>query len=76
MAQPSNKLGSVFPGTNRTLACSERAQGISVRVECVEQISGLLQSTPRSSKRLKAISNISSVEAYEYKHTNVNAVDG
>ena len=31
---------------------------------------------PRSSKRLKAISNLSSVEAYEYKHTNVNAVDG
>ena len=30
----------------------------------------------RSSKRLKAISNLSSVEAYEYKHTNVNAVDG
>ena len=31
---------------------------------------------PRSSKRLKAISNLSSVEAYEYEHTNVNAVDG
>ena len=31
---------------------------------------------PGSSKRLKAISNLSSVEAYEYKHTNVNAVDG
>ena len=31
---------------------------------------------PRSSKRLKAISNLSSVEAYECKHTNVNAVDG
>ena len=31
------KLGSVFPsGTNRTLACSARAQGISVCVECVE----------------------------------------
>ena len=31
---------------------------------------------PKSSKRLKAISSLSSVEAYEYKHTNVNAVDG
>ena len=30
----------------------------------------------RSSKRLKVISNLSSVEAYEYKYTNVNAVDG
>ena len=31
------KLGSVFPsGTNRTLACSARAQDISVCVECVE----------------------------------------
>ena len=31
---------------------------------------------PRSSKRLKAISNLSSVEAYEYReHTNVKAVD-
>ena len=29
---------------------------------------------PRSSKRLKAISNLSSVEAYECKHTNVNSV--
>ena len=30
-------LGSVFPsGTNRTLACSARAQDISVCVECVE----------------------------------------
>ena len=31
---------------------------------------------PRSSKRVKAISNLSSVEAYEYEHTIVNAVDG
>ena len=31
---------------------------------------------PRSSKRLKAISNLSSVETYEYKNKNVNAVDG
>ena len=31
---------------------------------------------PRSSKRLKVISNPSSVEAHEYKHANVNAVDG
>ena len=37
VAQPSYKLGSVFPsGTNRTLECSARAQGISVCVECVE----------------------------------------
>ena len=37
VAQPSYKLGSVFPsGTNRTLACSARAQDISVCVECVE----------------------------------------
>ena len=31
---------------------------------------------PRSSKRLKAISNLSSVEVYEYKRTNVNVVYG
>ena len=30
---------------------------------------------PRGLKRLKAISNLSSMKAYEYKHTNVNAVD-
>ena len=37
VAQPSYKLGSIFPsGTNRTLACSARAQDISVCVECVE----------------------------------------
>ena len=37
VAQPSYKMGSVFPsGTNRTLACSARAQDISVCVECVE----------------------------------------
>ena len=35
--KPSNKMGLVFPsGTNRTLACSARAQDISVCVECVE----------------------------------------
>ena len=32
--------------------------------------------SPRSSKRLKAIRNLSSVEVHECKHTNVNAVDG
>ena len=31
---------------------------------------------PRSSKRLKAISNLSSVEAYECQHRNINAVHG
>ena len=31
---------------------------------------------PRSSKRLKAINNLCSVEPYECKHTNVNAVHG
>ena len=31
---------------------------------------------PRSSEKLQAISNLSLGEAYEYKHTNVNAVDG
>ena len=36
----------------------------------------LAEYNPRSSKRLKAISNLSSVEAYEYKDTNVDAVDG
>ena len=36
----------------------------------------LAEYNPRSSKRLKAISNLSSVEAYEYKDMNVNAVDG
>ena len=37
VAQPSYKMGLVFPsGTNRTLACSARAQDISVCLECVE----------------------------------------
>ena len=41
-AQPSYKLGSVFPsGINRTLAYSARAQDLRV---CVEQVSGLQQS--------------------------------
>ena len=35
--KPSYKMSLVFPsGTNRTLACSARAQDISVCVECVE----------------------------------------
>ena len=33
VTQPSYKFGSVFPGTNRTLACSARAQDIRVCVE-------------------------------------------
>ena len=37
VAQPSYQLGSVLrSGTNPTLACSARAQDISVCVECVE----------------------------------------
>ena len=42
VAQPSYKLGSVYPsGTNRSLACSARAQDLRVYVE---QVSGLQQS--------------------------------
>ena len=33
VAQPSYKFGSVFPDTNRTLACSARARDIRVCVE-------------------------------------------
>ena len=76
MAQPSLKMGSVFPsGTKRALACSARAPDMRA---CVEWVSGLQQSSfrGRSSKRLKAISNLSLVEAYECKHANVNAVHG
>ena len=67
-AKPSNKMGLVFPsGTNRTLACSARAQDISVCVD-LRRMRGIDQRTsaqyiPRSSKRLKAISNLSLVEA-------------
>ena len=58
-------------GTNRTLACSARAQDISVCVECVEcvkWISGLQQSTfrgARSDSKLLAIYR-------RWKHTNTN----
>ena len=72
-------MGLVFPsGTNRTLACSARAQDISVRMRRMRRIDQRTSAEyiPRSSKRLKAISNLYSVEAYECKHTNVNAVDG
>ena len=67
-------MGSVFPSdTNRTLACSARAQDMSMRRTGQQTLEGYI---PRSSKRLKAICNPSSVEAYECKHTNVNAVHG
>ena len=65
--QPSYEMSSVFPsGTNRTLACSARAQDIynSMRRTGQRTSEGYI---PRSSKRLKAISNLSSVEAYECK---------
>ena len=72
--QPSYEMGSVFPSdTNRTLACSARAQDMSTRRTGQQTLEGYI---PRSSKRLKAICNPSSVEAYECKHTNVNAVHG
>ena len=66
--KPSYKMGLVFPsGTNLTLACSARAQDISVCVD-LRRMRGIDQRTsaqyiPRSSKRLKAISSLSFVEA-------------
>ena len=69
VAQPSQKLGSVFPsGTNRTLVCSARVQDISVCVQCVEQISGLQQSTFRGAR---SDSNLLAIYL-RWKHTNKN----
>ena len=71
--KPSCKMGLLFPsGTNRTLACSVRAQD-----KCMRRIDQRTSAeyVPRSSKHSKLLS---SVEAYECKneHTNVNTVDG
>ena len=72
MAQPSYKIGLVFPsGTNRTLACSKRAQNKRMR--------RIGQGTSeeyilRSSKRLEAI--YLRWKHKNAKNTNVNTVDG
>ena len=81
LGKPSYKMGLVFPsGTNRTLACSARAQDISVRMRRmrrIDQRTSAEYSTFRVARNDSILSsNLSSMEAYESKHTNVNAVDG
>ena len=75
VAQPSYKMGSVFSVRHKShsgvfSACarykSMRRIGQRTWAEYI----------PGSSKRFKAISNLSSVQAYECKHTNVNGVYG
>ena len=75
VAQPSYKLGSVFSFWHKSLSGVFSA---CAKYKCMRRIDQRTPAEyiPRSSKRLKAISNLSSVEAYECKHTNVNAVDG
>ena len=79
VAQPSYKMGSVFSFKHKShsgvfSACAryKSMRRIGQRT-WAEYIPG---SDPGSSKRFKAISNLSSVEAYECKHTNVNGVYG
>ena len=74
VSQPSCKMGSVFPsGTMHSGVFSACAKYKSMCRIAHRTSAGYI---PRSWKRLKAISNLSSVEAYECQHTNVNAVHG